>query len=167
MFDDLFPTPAIDSAAANGGFSVQCRPLITGSNPQAILQHAAHFAEKMQAFANLLADLQRARDQLRQVWQSGAGADAAMRKLSQSFDKFAHTIETVNKFITELRTVASKLDLAKKACNAAIRVTEPVVAALLSNPWTHAAARAIATAVTTVIAAFLKAIAAILNEKGC
>jgi uncharacterized protein YukE len=163
---DIAPSPNVDSSALNGGFSALCRPLITGGSPQSVITYAVQLGDKVRALTSLLTELERARDQLRQVWQSGAGSAAAMQKLTRSFDTLQRTLQAILRFISELQTAAIKVDLAGRGANAAIRVAEPTVAALRSNPYTQAAATAMATSTTASIASFLKGISSLLTAIG-
>jgi uncharacterized protein YukE len=163
---DIAPSPNVDSSALNGGFSALCRPLITGGSPQSVITYAVQLGDKVRALTSLLTELERARDQLRQVWQSGAGSAAAMQKLTRSFDTLQRALQAILRFISELQTAAIKVDLAGRGANAAIRVAEPTVAALRSNPYTQAAATAMATSTTASIASFLKGISSLLTAIG-
>jgi uncharacterized protein YukE len=161
---DIFPTPNID--AAGGGFGSLCRPLVTGGDPQAILRYAGQLDTKVRALVGILGDLERSRDQLRQAWPSGTGSDAAVRKLTRAMDVFNRLLHAVTAFIKQLEATAGQLDTATKGCNAAIRSAEPTVAALRSNPYTQAAATAMATGTTSSVAGFLKAIGSLLTSIG-
>lgn len=163
---DIAPSPNVDSSALNGGFSALCRPLITGGSPQSVITYAVQLGDKVRALTSLLTELERARDQLRQAWQSGAGSAAAMQKLTRSFDTLQRALQAILRFISELQTAAIKVDLAGRGANAAIRVAEPTVAALRSNPYTQAAATAMATSTTASIASFLKGISSLLTAIG-
>lgn len=163
---DIVPSPNVDSSALNGGFSALCRPLVTGGSPQAVFSYAVQLGDKVRALTSVLTELERSRDQLRQAWQSGAGSAAAMQKLTRTFDTLQRTLQAIQRFNNELQMAASKLDLAGKGCNAAIRAAEPTVAALRSNPYTQAAATAMATSTTASIAAFLKGIGSLLTAIG-
>ncbi|HKT04811.1 MAG TPA: WXG100 family type VII secretion target [Rugosimonospora sp.] len=163
---DIPPTPNIDAAAGGNGFGTVCRPLVTGGDPQWILSYAAQVAGKARSLVSTLTELERSRDQLSQLWQTGSGRDAALRKLAASFAQFDRTIEAANRFAHELEAAAGKLNTAQQGCTAAIHTTEPTVAALRSNPYTQAAATALATGTTASIASFLKGIGALFTAIG-
>src|SRR5690606_18093745 len=68
--------------------------------------------------------------------------------------------------VRELEAAAAQLETAQNAYRSIVSSVNPTVAALLSNPWTQAAARALATSATSSLSGFLKAIAGVLNAIG-
>jgi uncharacterized protein YukE len=163
---DISPAPNIDAMATNGGIAVQCRPQLTGGNPPAITSYAAQLAARAAALANLLTQLEHARDQLHQTWPAGQGSTAARNKLTSTLTQVGNLIQAITAFVRELNGAAGKLTVAYTGANSAIRSTDPTVGALRSNPYTQAAASALATGSTSIIAAFLRAIASVLSAIG-
>ncbi len=156
----------IDGVASNGGVGALCVPLITTGDPPAILDFARQLADRLRQFVGVLADLERCRDQLRQLWTGTGASDAAIAKLAKAFDTFHRTIDVLTKFIQELEAVAGKLDMAQRGHNAAVRAAEPTVASLAATPWTRPAATALATGTTMSIAGFLQGIGSLFSAIG-
>jgi uncharacterized protein YukE len=163
---DLVASPFIDQMAAGGGIGSLCRPLVMGGDPAAILGYTGQVTDRIRTFVSLLGDLERARDQLRQLWTGSGASDAAMRELAQAFDTFHRTIQVLTRFVQQLEAAAGTLDLAQRGHNAAVRAAEPTVAALSGSPWTRPAATALATGVTSSLAAFLNTAGSLLTAIG-
>lgn len=157
---------AMDAAASGGGPSTVALPQLMGGNPAAILAHAAQVMQGATKLAGLLQDLERSKQQLREAWPRGSASDNAQRKLSNSFKNFNETIQAVFSGVRELEAAAAKLEIAQNAYRTIVNAVNPTVAALLSNPWTQAAARALATASTGTLSGFLQSIAGVLNAIG-
>ncbi len=157
---------AMDAAAGGAGPSTVALPQIIGGNPAAILAHAAEVMQRATKLVGLLEDLERSKQQLRVAWPRGSASDHAQRKLSNSFRNFNETIQAVFSGVRELEAAAAKLEMAQNAYRSIVSAVNPTVAALLSNPWTQAAARALATSASSSLSGFLKSIAGVLNAIG-
>jgi uncharacterized protein YukE len=163
---DIGPSPNIDAMATNGGVAIQCRPQLTGGNPPAILSYAAQLASRAATLLTLVAELERTRDVLRQSWPTGQGSTAAASKVTSTLTELGKLIQAILAFVRELEGAAGKLTTAYTGANAAVRATDPTVGALRSNPYTQAAASALATGSTSIIAAFLRAVSSVLSAIG-
>jgi len=146
---------AIDAAAGGRGPGTVVLPSIITSQPEAIVRYAADLAQRVARLAGLFQELDRARQELRGVWRSGAASDSAIDKLVTSAEAFQKIAGTVEKVITELGSAAEAIQIIQKAYRAVVGMVNPVVAALMSNPYTQAAARALATATTAALKGFL------------
>ncbi|BCL12538.1 WXG100 family type VII secretion target [Micromonospora sagamiensis] len=165
MFD-IPNSGAMDAAAGGRGPGTVALPTIVGGNPQAILAHAAALTARVTRLVTLLADLERARDQLREVWSADSASDSVVQKLSRSFASFQQIIETVYAGIRELEGAAAQLTTAQGGYRAVVSAVNPTVAALMSNPYTQAAGRALAVSTTGILKAFLTGIGGILTAIG-
>ncbi|MEH1017356.1 hypothetical protein V6U90_30230 [Micromonospora sp. CPCC 206060] len=165
MFD-IPNSGAMDAAASGRGPSIVALPTIVGGNPQAILAHAAALTARVARLVTLLADLERAREQLREVWSAGSASDSVVQKLNKSFASFQQIIETVYAGIRELEGAAAQLTTAQEGYRAVVSAVNPTVAALMSNPYTQAAGRALAVSTTGILKAFLTGIGGILTAIG-
>ncbi|GAB2952900.1 hypothetical protein GCM10027280_46600 [Micromonospora polyrhachis] len=157
---------AMDAAASGRGPSTVALPSIVGGDPAAILAHAAALTARAARLVSLLADLERAREQLREVWSAGAASDSVVQKLTKSFASFQKIIETVYAGIRELEGSAAQITTAQAAYRAVVSAINPTVAALMSNPYTRAAGRALAVSTTGILKAFLTGIGGILTAIG-
>ncbi|MER7332691.1 MULTISPECIES: WXG100 family type VII secretion target [unclassified Micromonospora] len=165
MFD-IPNSGAMDAAAGGRGPGTVALPTIVGGNPQAILAHAAALTARVARLVTLLADLERAREQLREVWSAGSASDSVVQKLNKSFASFQQIIETVYAGVRELEGAAAQLTTAQSAYRAVVGAVNPTVAALMSNPYTQAAGRALAVSTTGILKAFLTGIGGILTAIG-
>ncbi|MCX4471720.1 WXG100 family type VII secretion target [Micromonospora sp. NBC_01655] len=165
MFD-IPNSGAMDAAASGRGPGTVALPTIVGGNPQAILAHAAALTARVARLVTLLADLERAREQLREVWSAGSASDSVVQKLTKSFASFQQIIETVFAGVRELEGAAAQLTTAQTAYRAVVGAVNPTVAALMSNPYTQAAGRALAVSTTGILKAFLTGIGGILTAIG-
>ncbi|MFG3697336.1 hypothetical protein ACGF5C_05365 [Micromonospora sp. NPDC047620] len=165
MFD-IPNSGAMDAAAGGRGPGAVALPTIVGGNPQAILAHSAALTARVARLVTLLADLERAREQLREVWSAGSASDSVVQKLNKSFASFQQIIETVYAGVRELEGAAAQLTTAQAAYRAVVSAVNPTVAALMSNPYTRAAGRALAVSTTGILKAFLTGIGGILTAIG-
>ncbi len=156
----------MDAAASGGGPSTIVLPDIVTGQPEAILGYAGELIAKAARLASHLAALERAREQLSQVWSDGSASQNVLTKLTKTFEQFNGIIETVNKAVTELGLSAAKVRIAQTAYTAVVNVVNPIVQALISNPWTYAAGAALATGATYLLKAFITAINAVMNIIG-
>ncbi|MCW3815930.1 hypothetical protein ONA91_15915 [Micromonospora sp. DR5-3] len=165
MFD-IPNSGAMDAAAGGRGPSTVALPSIVGGDPAAIVAHAAALTVRVARLVTLLADLERAREQLREVWSAGSASESVAQKLTQSFASFQQIIETVYAGIRELEGAAAQLATAQAGYRAVVSAVNPTVAALMSNPYTRAAGRALAVSTTGILKAFLTGIGGILTAIG-
>ncbi|MEU9506051.1 hypothetical protein AB0D32_07190 [Micromonospora sp. NPDC048170] len=165
MFD-IPNSGAMDAAAGGRGPGTVALPSIVGGDPSAIVAHAAALTTRVARLVTLLADLERAREQLREVWSAGSASESVVQKLNSSFASFQKIIETVYAGIRELEGAAAQLTTAQAAYRAVVGAVNPTVAALMSNPYTRAAGRALAVSTTGILKAFLTGIGGILTAIG-
>ena len=165
MFD-IPNSGAMDAAAGGRGPSTVALPSIVGGDPAAILAHAAALTTRVAKLITLLADLERAREQLRDVWSAGSASESVLQKLTKSFGTFQQIIQTVTNGIRELEGAAAQITTAQAAYRAVVSAINPTVAALMSNPYTRAAGRALAVSTTGILKAFLTGIGGILTAIG-
>ncbi|MFG1779562.1 WXG100 family type VII secretion target [Micromonospora sp. NPDC049048] len=163
---DIPNSGALDAAAGGRGPGTVALPSIVGGDPAAILAHAAAMTARVARLVTLLADLERAREQLREVWSAGSASESVVQKLNSSFASFQKIIETVYAGIRELEGAAAQLTTAQTAYRAVVGAVNPTVAALMSNPYTQAAGRALAVSTTGILKAFLTGIGGILTAIG-
>ncbi|MEU6078488.1 hypothetical protein [Micromonospora sp. NPDC047074] len=163
---DIPNSGAMDAAAGGRGPGTVALPSIVGGNPAAIVAHAAALTSRVARLVTLLADLERAREQLREVWSAGSASESVVQKLNRSFASFQQIIETVYAGIRELEGAAAQLTTAQAAYRAVVGAVNPTVAALMSNPYTRAAGRALAVSTTGILKAFLTGIGGILTAIG-
>ncbi len=162
-------TPANSSAmdaATGAGPSTLVLPSIVTGQVEAVLAYAAKLATQAATFAGQLAELERAAQQLGDVWSGGAASENVLAKLAKSFEAFNNIISAAKSAVTELERSAGQVDIAQTAYNAVVGVVNPIVQALTSNPYTEAAGVALAEATTAVLSAFVEGIGAVLDAIG-
>nr|MDT0661545.1 hypothetical protein [Micromonospora sp. DSM 115978] len=153
----MFQVPnsaAMDAAATGGGPSTVVLPSIVTGQPQTIVGYAADLAQQLAKLASLFQDVERARQELRKVWSTGSASDNALDKVVKSVEAFKKISDAVEKVVTHLQSSAQIVKLVQAAYQAVVRAVNPVVAALLSNPFTQGAARALASVTTSALKAF-------------
>jgi uncharacterized protein YukE len=157
---------AIDAAAGGGGPGTVVLPSIITTQPEAIVRYATELGQRVARLAGLFQDLDRARQELRAVWSSGSASDSAIDKLTKSAEAFQRIAGTVEKVITELRSAADAIRMIQTAYRAVVGMVNPVVAALMSNPFTQSAARALASVTTAALKGFLTVVRVALDAIG-
>jgi hypothetical protein len=79
------------------------------------------------------------------VW-SGAASETALKKITDSLQSFEKIIKVVQEGAQLLGVAGTLVKTAQTAYTSVVSAVNPTVAALMSNPWTHAAAVALSTA---------------------
>ncbi|MDG4829503.1 hypothetical protein O7627_09330 [Solwaraspora sp. WMMD1047] len=165
----MFQVPnssAIDAAATGGGPGTVVLPSIVTGQPQSIVTYATNLAQQVAKLAALFQDVDRARQELRKVWSAGSASDNAVEKLVKSAEAFKKISDAVEKVITELTSSAELIKIVQAAYQAVVRMVNPVVAALLSNPYTQGAARALASSTTAALKGFVTSVRTALDTIG-
>lgn len=165
----MFQVPnssAIDAAAAGRGPGTVVLPSIITSQPQAIIKYATELAQQVAKLAGLFQEIDRARQELRGAWSAGSASDNAVEKLVKSAEAGKKIFDAIEKVITELGSAAELVRIIQAAYQAVVRMVNPVVAALLSNPYTQAAARALAHSTTAALKGFLTAVRVAMDAIG-
>jgi hypothetical protein len=157
---------AIDAAATGGGPGTVVLPSIITGQPQAIVTYATNLAQQVARLAALFQDVDRARQELRKVWSAGSASDNAVEKLVKSAEAFKKISDAVEKVITELTSSAEIIKIVQAAYQAVVRMVNPVVAALMSNPYTQGAARALASSTTAALKGFVTTVRTALDTIG-
>jgi len=157
---------AMDAALGGAGPSTTILPTIVTGEPSAILSYAGQIAAKAAKLAGLLAALEQEREELAKVWSAGSASENVLSKLTKTFTTFNKIIDTANAAVDELGLAAAKITIAQAAYTVVVNAVNPVVAALISNPWTYGAGVALASVTTSLLKAFISALGAILNLIG-
>jgi uncharacterized protein YukE len=154
----------MDATAAGGG-PITMLPLIVTGQPAQILQHVTEVLGKATQFISLLEDLDKARKQLGEIW-SGHASESALTKIAESLQQFEKIIKAIQDGAKLLQEAAQLVQTVQTAYRSIVSAVNPTVAALMSNPWTHAAARALSTATSGTLRSFIQAIGQLLNALG-
>jgi hypothetical protein len=110
-------------------------------------------------------DFAKAEKQLAQVW-SGAASETALKKITDSLQSFEKIIKVVQDGAQLLGVAGTLVKTAQTAYTSVVSAVNPTVAALMSNPWTHAAAVALSTATSASLRGFIEAIGGLLKTLG-
>ncbi|BCJ33627.1 hypothetical protein Athai_11300 [Actinocatenispora thailandica] len=160
-----FPNSSAMDATAAGGGPITMLPLIVTGQPAQILQHVTEVLGKATQFVSLLEDLDKARKQLGEIW-SGHASESALTKIAESLQQFEKIIKAIQDGAKLLQEAAQLVQTVQTAYRSIVSAVNPTVAALMSNPWTHAAARALSTATSGTLRSFIQAIGQLLNALG-
>ncbi|BCJ32102.1 WXG100 family type VII secretion target [Actinocatenispora sera] len=160
-----FPNSSAMDATAAGGGPITMLPLIVTGQPAQILQHVTEVLGKATQFISLLEDLDKARKQLGEIW-SGHASESALTKIAESLQQFEKIIKAIQDGAKLLQEAAHLVQTVQTAYRSIVSAVNPTVAALMSNPWTHAAARALSTATSGTLRSFIQAIGQLLNALG-
>ncbi|MFD8500113.1 WXG100 family type VII secretion target [Amycolatopsis sp. NPDC059657] len=154
----------MDATAASGGPITVLPQIYTGS-PEQIAKHVAELLKKASDFVGLYTDFKKAADQLSKTW-SGAASQSALKKIHDSLESLTKIIGVVQKGAELLGVSGTLIKTAQAAYKAVVGAVNPIVAGLMSNPWTYGAAVALSTATSATLRAFITAIGALLKALG-
>ncbi|WP_239077117.1 WXG100 family type VII secretion target [Actinocatenispora rupis] len=154
----------MDATAAGGGPITMLPRIVTGQ-PESILSHVTDVLGKAAKFVTLLEDLDRARQQLGQVW-SGKASESALQKISDSLQQFEKIIKAIQDGAKLLEEAARLVQVVQTAYRSIVSSVNPTVAALMSSHWTRPAAHALSTAASSSLRTFIESIAALMNALG-
>ena len=157
---------ALDRAAAGGGPSARVLPWIAGAEPQRVLGYAAELTQQIARLTTIVAGVEDSGRALRQAWSAGSAADGAIDKLTVTLQAFQKITAAVRALNGEIQAASTALTLVQQGYRAVVGATNPMVAALLSNPHTHAAARALATSTTTGLSTYVQTTRTALDQIG-
>ncbi|AHH99417.1 WXG100 family type VII secretion target [Kutzneria albida] len=161
----IFPNSSAMDATAAGGGPITFLPRIVTGSPEQIMTHVTQVLDKARHFISLMDEFAKAEKQLAQVW-SGKAADGALKKISDSVQSFEKIIKVVQEGAQLLGVAGGLVKAAQHAYQSVVSAVNPTVAALMSNPWTHAAARALSSATSASLRAFIESIGALLKTLG-
>ncbi|WP_091296847.1 WXG100 family type VII secretion target [Amycolatopsis xylanica] len=154
----------MDATAASGG-PITVLPQIYTGQPEQIAKHVAELLKKASDFVGLYTDFKKAADQLSKTW-SGAASQSALKKIHDSLESLTKIIGVVQKGAELLGVSGTLIKTAQAAYKAVVGAVNPIVAGLMSNPWTYGAAVALSTATSATLRAFITAIGALLKALG-
>jgi uncharacterized protein YukE len=154
----------MDATASSGG-PITFLPRIVTGQPEQIAAHVAQVLAKAKQFVTLMDDFAKAEKQLSQVW-SGAASETALKKISDSLQSFEKIVKVVQEGAQLLGVASTLVKTAQTAYTSVVSAVNPTVAALMSNPWTHAAAIALSTATSASLRGFIEAIGGLLKTLG-
>ncbi len=160
-----FPNSSAMDATASGGGPITMLPQIVTGQPEQILSHVTQVLQKATQFITLLEDLDKARRQLGQIW-SGHASESALQKISESLQQFEKIIKSIEDGAKLLGEAAKLVEAVQTGYKTVVGAVNPTVAALMSNPWTHAAAQALSTTTSASLRTFINAVGALLNALG-
>jgi uncharacterized protein YukE len=160
-----FPNSSAMDATASSGGPITFLPRIVTGQPEQIAVHVAHVLDKAKQFVTLMDDFAKAEKQLAQVW-SGAASETALKKITDSLQSFEKIIKVVQNGAQLLGVAGTLVKTAQTAYTSVVSAVNPTVAALMSNPWTHAAAVALSTATSASLRGFIEAIGGLLKTLG-
>ena len=162
-----FPSSAaMDVAAGGGGPSATALPQVVTGNAPAVDNHAAQLTQLLTRLVGLLQDLERAKNQLRQVWPAGSAADQTQNKLGTSFGSYDQVIQSGYTFVRELQGAAAQVKAAQTGYSSVVSTVNPTVAALWSTQYGKPAATALSTTTTGTLNSFLTTIGGLLKTIG-
>jgi hypothetical protein len=157
-------TPAIH--AASGGASLPSLASLMGGDPAAIMQYVGQLVQHSQRLIKLIGELDRKKQELRDVWPQGTASDQAGESTSSMLDTFIQAIGPMTAGAQALTGVATSLQGAQTGYSGAMTATEPVVQSLMSNPFTQGAGVATAMGVVGQVKTFLTGIGTLLTSLG-
>jgi uncharacterized protein YukE len=160
-----FPNSSAMDATATSGGPITFLPRIVTGQPEQIAAHVAQVLDKAKQFVTLMDDFAKAEKQLAQVW-SGAASETALKKITDSLQSFEKIIKVVQEGAQLLGVAGTLVKSAQAAYTSVVSAVNPTVAALMSNPWTHAAAVALSTATSASLRGFIEAIGGLLKTLG-
>jgi uncharacterized protein YukE len=160
-----FPNSSAMDATAGSGGPITFLPRIVTGQPEQVAAHVAQVLDKARQFVTLMDDFAKAEKQLAQVW-SGAASETALKKITDSLQSFEKIIKVVQEGAQLLGVAGALVKTAQTAYTTVVSAVNPTVAALMSNPWTHAAAVALSTATSASLRGFIEAIGALLKTLG-
>jgi uncharacterized protein YukE len=154
----------MDATASSGG-PITFLPRIVTGQPEQVAAHVAQVLDKAKQFVTLMDDFTKAEKQLSQVW-SGAASETALKKITDSLQSFEKIIKVVQEGAQLLGVAGTLVKTAQTTYTSVVSAVNPTVAALMSNPWTHAAAVALSTATSASLRGFIEAIGGLLKTLG-
>ncbi|WP_370950371.1 WXG100 family type VII secretion target [Amycolatopsis sp. cg5] len=154
----------MDATAGSGG-PITVLPQIYTGQPEQIAKHVAELLKKASDFVGLYTDFKKAADQLSKTW-SGSASQSALKKIHDSLESLTKIIGVVRKGAELLGVSGTLIKTAQAAYKAVVGAVNPIVAGLMSNPWTYGAAVALSTATSATLRAFITAIGALLKALG-
>jgi hypothetical protein len=157
---------ALDMAAAGGGPGFRVLPWIAGAEPGTVLGYAAELTQRVARLTAIVSGIEESCRALRQAWSSGSASDGAIQKVTATVQAFQRITTAVQALDGELQAVSATLTLVQQGYRAVVGATNPTVAALLSSPHTHAAARSLATSITTGLSSFVQTVRTALDQVG-
>jgi hypothetical protein len=157
-------TPTIH--AASGGASLAPLASLIGGDPAAILRHVGQLVQHAQKLVQLVGELDKKKQELRDAWPKGSASDQAGESTASALDTFIQAIKPMTAGAQALTGVATSLQGAQSGYTSAMTATEPVVQSLMSNPFTQSAGIATAMGVTGQVKTFLTAIGSLLTSLG-
>ncbi|QUQ72223.1 WXG100 family type VII secretion target [Kutzneria sp. CA-103260] len=160
-----FPNSSAMDATASSGGPITFLPRIVTGQPEQIAAHVTQVLAKAKQFVTLMDDFAKAEKQLSQVW-SGAASETALKKITDSLQSFEKIIKVVQEGAQLLGVASTLVKSAQTAYTSVVSAVNPTVAALMSNPWTHAAAVALSTATSASLRGFIEAIGGLLKTLG-
>lgn len=160
-----FPNSSAMDATASSGGPITFLPRIVTGQPEQVAAHVAQVLDKAKQFVTLMDDFAKAEKQLAQVW-SGAASETALKKITDSLQSFEKIIKVVQEGAQLLGVAGTLVKTAQAAYTSVVSAVNPTVAALMSNPWTHAAAVALSTATSASLRSFIEAIGGLLKTLG-
>ena len=160
-----FPNSSAMDATAGSGGPITFLPRIVTGQPEQVAAHVAQVLDKAKQFVTLMDDFAKAEKQLSQVW-SGAASETALKKITDSLQSFEKIIKVVQEGAQLLGVAGTLVKSAQAAYTSVVSAVNPTVAALMSNPWTHAAAVALSTATSASLRGFIEAIGGLLKTLG-
>jgi hypothetical protein len=139
------PYPAL--AYGSGGSLLPLQQAVAGGDPALIRWYAQQIVNHAKKLVELVAELERKKKELQEVWPEGSGGDKAAEKVAAGIGSFLKGIQPL---IAGAQTVAGTGEVVQASQNGmnGIAGMEQLVASLLSNPWTHS--QGVATAGATV-----------------
>jgi hypothetical protein len=157
-------TPAIH--AASGGASLPSLASLMGGDPTAIMQYVGQLVQHSQRLVQLIGELDKKKQELRDVWPQGTASDQAGESTASTLDTFIQAIAPMTAGAQALTGVATSLRGAQAGYSGAMTATEPVVQSLMSNPFTQGAGVATAMGVAGQVKTFLTGIGTLLTSLG-
>jgi hypothetical protein len=157
---------AMDTAAGGSGPGAAVLPWIVSAEPEQILRYGTDLLSRMARLVAIVGQIDVAGQQLRQSWPSGSASDGATAKVRAGLAGFTRITTAVQALQGEIQASAQAVQLVQHAYRTVISAVNPTVAALLSNPYTHAAATALATSTTSGLAGYVGATRAVLDTIG-
>ncbi|WP_033343212.1 hypothetical protein [Catenuloplanes japonicus] len=153
-----FPSSgAMDAAAGGRGPGTTVLPLLIGGDAQQILTHLTQLLTHVQTITGLIGKVSGAQTALRQAWPVGAASDGAAQKLKTVVDLFQQMTTLVSTLQGQTQAAAAVVTMTQQSYAAMVGATNPTVAALLSQPHGHPAARALSLSTTGSLASAVQA----------
>jgi hypothetical protein len=148
---------AIDACSNTPVTSILCKQF-SNVNPSAIQSNSHAQSATLSRIGEVGNSLGKSVSKLEQVWKVGAAANSAVNSINQIKGCLGEIVGQGTSLANKIQAVGKLLQTAIKIIDI-VKAANAAVAALMSNPWTHAAARVLASATAIKTIAWIAMVA--------